>query len=247
MKIKALILILLATSLSACLKTRAQVRQEQGGEEQSEEGAAPAAGKAPSYALDEVKTEITQLGGRVEVLEHTQQTANLPGLRESVNKLQLQTADIEKNQVLIMEELKALKDAANQEKTHAEETARVKANPRDALSNAYGLLETKNYEGAAEAFQKVIGAKPSNKDSVEAHFGLGSAQYHLKDYKKAIVTLSKVQELSAKSPRVPSSLYLIGRSFDKLNMKKEAAGFYSELTERFPKSVEGKKVRGAKN
>src|SRR5581483_2981140 len=122
--------------------------------------------------------------------------------------------------------------------------AKVAATPsKDLFANAHSLLKQQKYAEAAEGFQAVLSKGPKGKDAAEAHFGLGEAEYGLKNYKKAIVEYSKVQDASPKSPRVSASLYRIGMSFKHLNMQKEAKGFFSELVERYPKSPEAKKAR----
>lgn len=227
---------------SGCLKTRAQLRQEQGEDGPVEsQGAAP---RSPSYQMEEIKAELVRVNGKVEEIEHNQKEAAISTIRESVSKLERQMLEVEKTQMLIMDEVKALKDAATEKKTKAAESAAVKAKPKNALNHANALLEQKQFAEAAEAFQKIVSAGVGPKESAQAHYGLGLAQFQLKDYKKAIVSLSKVQELSPKSNKVPPSLLLIGRSFDKLSMKKEAQGFYQELVDKYPKSAEARKIKG---
>ena len=226
--------------LTGCLKTRAQIKKSdstQQAESSTETEHETSAKHSASYELDEVKHELTRLSGKLEEVDHLQHSQNYGELKEYLARLDGRISELEKNQVLIMGELKALKD----EKVQAVKDAAVSSS--DLMVQGYQMLSDKKYEEAAEKFRLLISKNIKGKEAVEAHFGLGEAEYGVKNYKKAIVQYSKVQELSSKSARIPTSLYKIGLSFQKLNMGKEAKGFFAELVERYPKSPEAKKVK----
>ena len=221
---------------SACLKTRSQIKGAGSDNEAADDSASP----AKRYELEEIKNEITRVSGKIEEVEHTQRTQNAGELKEYTARLDGRIADLEKNQLLIMAELKEIKD----KKTAQAEEAREAAIPtNDLMGQAKKLLAEKKYEEAAEKFKTVLNKNPKPKDAAEAQFGLGEIEYGLKNYKRAIVHYSKVQEVNASSSRAPASLYKIGLAFQKLNMGKESRGFYAELIERYPKSAEAKKAR----
>jgi TolA-binding protein len=90
---------------------------------------------------------------------------------------------------------------------------------------------------------KALDRSPKKETEAEIHYLLGEIDYSQNAYKKAIVNFAKVQETFSKSDLIAPSLYKIALSFQKLGMKKEAEGFFSELKERFPKSKEAKKAR----
>jgi TolA-binding protein len=237
------VLLAAALILPGCLKTRAQLRGDQGESSQDTAGAAPVAG----YQMEELRSEITRLNGKVEELEHKQQTANTTALWEAVNKLEAQQKEIEQSQVLIMSELKAIKDQGVAT-ARAEETKKtaIKAKPKNALAEANQLFEQKKYDDALAAYNAILGAGVRGKDAADAHYGVGRTLYAQRDFKKAILSFSKVQESYSKSPNVPSSIYWIARCFDRLNMKKEAEGFYQELLDKHPSSTEAKRVKAAR-
>lgn len=237
----AMVLCILLFQATGCLKTRAQLKGEDVPDGQTQDQAmseepAPSGG----YRYEEVRNEIARLSGKVEELEHHSRGQNVAEVKEYATRLEARIEEMEKNQILIMSELKDLKDrpgssaAASREKT---------GKPVSRLSEGKTLLQSKEYEAAAEVFRKILDGNPKGKEAVEAHFGLGEAEYGQDNFKKAIVAYSKVQELQPKSSRVPAALYKIGLSFEKLNMKKEARGFFSELSERYPKTPEGKKAK----
>ena len=237
------LLVCFAISQTACLKTRAQLKGERDQNQGQDQGdanedtkAAPGA-KAGHYDMEEVKNEITRLSGKVEEIDHGQRTANFGELKEYTTRLDGRVAELEKNQILMLGEIKALKD----EKTAAVKEAATA--PADLMTQANQLLSEKRCDEAAEKFRTLLNKGAKGKDGAEVHFGLGEAEYCSKDYVKAIVQYSKVEEAFAKSPRVPASLYRIALAFQHLNKVKESKGFFNEVIDRYPKSPEAKKAR----
>lgn len=237
----------LSVSQTACLKTRAQLKSEQGQSHEqpggNDTGAADKSGPAkPSLSeeLEMLKNEVTRVSGKIDELEHQSHQQNYAELKEFLARVDSRVADLEKNQILVMSELKALKDKEAEKEASVREAARPAG---DLLSEANKLLGEKKCDEAADKFRTLLSKGIKGKEAAEAHYGLGESNFCQKDYKKAIVQYSKVQEAFMKSPRVPASLYRIGLAFQHLNMTKESKGFFSELVERYPNSPEAKKAR----
>ncbi|MGE4231883.1 MAG: tetratricopeptide repeat protein [Bacteriovoracia bacterium] len=224
-------LFLLASILAlipGCLKTRSQVK---GAEEQAEEQPADNLPKQNTrYEIEELKNEVVRLNGKVEELEHNYK--NSDGDSDVNQRLQ----EIEKNQMLILADVKKLKD-------QQEEIEQKSFNPKQTLRAGQKLLKQKKYEDALEQFRQVNSKNSRGHDLAEAYFGIGEAEYGLKNYKKAILAYSKVQEIAPKSNLAPTSVYKIGWCFKNLNMNKEAKSFFSEVVEKYPKSPEAKKAK----
>jgi TolA-binding protein len=230
--------LLMVFSQTACMKTRSQIKGDPS--ESAEATVNPRPGSTAAYEMEEVKSELTRISGKLEEVEHAQQLQNTSEVKEYASRLDARIAELEKNQMLLLSEVKALKDKEAQVVAREKEAA-VPAS--DLLSEASSLLAQKHYEEATEKYKAVLNKGAKGKDGAEALFGLGECEFGQKNFKKAIVHYSKVQEVFAKSPRVPASLYKIGLSFERLNMPKEAKGFFNELNERFPKSAEAKRAR----
>lgn len=237
-----LLSLVLALSQSACMKTRSQIKEQSTENTNEAEEATPVTVKR--YEMDEIKSEMTRLSGKLEEIEHLQRSNNVTEVKEYTSRLDGRIAELEKNQLLIMAELKGLKD-----KKAADDTAaRIAATPsKDLLAQANQLLGEKKYDDAAEKLKLIIDKNQKGKEAAEAFFGLGEIEFIQKNYKKAIVHYSKVQEAFTNSNRAAASLYKIGSSFQHLSMPKEAKGFFAELVERFPKSTEAKKARAKSN
>lgn len=234
------IVLMLALSQTACLKTRAQIKGQGNGdseEETAEDSRSASPARSSRYEIEEMKNEVTRLNGKVETLEHEMSQQKTNELKEYLTRIDSRVADLEKNQILVLSELKALKD----EKAAAVKEASTSSS--DIFAEANQLLSERKCDEAVEKFRTLVNRGLKGKEAGEAHFGYGEAEYCEKNYKKAIVQYSKVQEVHPKSSRIPQSLYKIGLAFQHLNMLKESKGFFNELIERYPKSPEAKKAR----
>ena len=227
----------LAFSQTGCLKTRAQLREDGGDDQQ----ATPAKVSTPQdvrpqgqYVIDEIKGEFTRLEGRVEDIERTQSqqaTAASSAKQEEVKKLETRIAELETAQANMLDAIKKI-----------QETPVAAADPSELLAKGKNQVEAGNYEGAIENLSAYL-KNGKAKKSEEATFLRAEAYYALKDYKKSIVDYSKFPEKYTRSSRMPAALFKIGKSFEALGMKDDAKGFYQELVEKYPKSAEAKKVR----
>ncbi len=217
-------------TLPACLKTRAQVRTDSPDEapKSSELLASQAA------AIDELKTELARLTGRLEELERAQgQASKNEGTAqlEAVKKLETRLNELEQAQIETLENLKKV------------QTSSPAADPVSWLEQGKSRLISGDLEGAAESLSEYLkSSKP--RQAEEATFLRGEAYFGLKQYKKAIIDFSKFPERFQKSRKMPEALYKIGLSFDALGMREDARNFFQELIEKFPKTAEAKKAKG---
>lgn len=230
-----LLLVTLSIASSGCLKSRYSMRGE-------EDEAAPRTMQAKveevqpagGYAVEELKSEITRLSGRIEDLERERKSESgkvNTSTREELKKLESRIAELEQAQANMIEAIKKI-----------QETPPPPADTESYLEKGKSLFEAEKYEGAIDALNLYLkAAKP--KKAEQATFLRAEAHYKLKQYKKAIVDYSKFPEKYIKSSYMPQALYKIGLAFDNLGMHEDAKGFYQELREKFPKSAEAKKAR----
>ncbi len=225
----------LSLSMSGCLKTRAQLRDE--GEDTSRPVPTQVQDVQPkdSYVVEEMKGEITRLTGRLEDLERNRQQESADKAKEkseAVKALETRIAELEKAQADMIEALK---------KAQAHQAANTEA--PEHFEKGKKAYQAKDYEEAVEHLGNYL-KNPKAKDAEEATFLRAESYYGLKQYKKAIIDYSKFPEKYTKSKRMPVALFKIGQSFEGLGMKEDAKGFYQELVDKFPKSAEAKKAKG---
>lgn len=236
----AVLSVALALLVSGCLKTRAQLREEAG-----DIGAAGAGAGAPpipaqvqevqpqgQYVIDEIKSEITRLTGRIEDLERAQKdSAGSHGAQEAEAKQETRIAELEKAQADMIEAIKKM------------QLTLPAAESPELFEQGKNQFETGNFESAIENLSAYL-KNPKAKKTEEATFLRGEAYYASQQYNKAIVDFSRFPDAFRKSKRTPAALLRIGQSFEALGMKKESRDFYQELVDTYPKSAEAKKVKG---
>ncbi len=220
----------LSLTLSACLKTRAQLKEEPS----NQPGPIPAQVQEVQpkgeYVIDEIKSEITRLTGRIEDLERTQKQGGASD--EQLKKLETRIVELEQAQAAMLEAMKK-----------AEAAAPSKVDQTELVDQAKQQIESGDFEQAVETLSTYLTKNPKGKRLEEATFYRAEAYFNLKQYKKAIVDYSKFPEKFTKSRRMAKALYQIGVSFENLNMKEDAKGFFQEVVDKFPKSQEAQRAK----
>jgi tol-pal system protein YbgF len=219
--------------LSSCLKTRRQIRDEPE-EDLRPTPVQPVQDVQPQgqYVIDEIKSEITRLVGRVEDLERQANEPRPAPNAEELKRLEARVAQLETAQTEMLESAKK----ASEPKTASPEEL------NELFKKAKGQFEDLDYENSAETFAAYL-KSPKAKRVEEATFLRGEAYLNLKQHKKAIVEYSKISEKFPHSSKMPEVLYKIGLCFDALGMKEDSKGFYQEVVDKYPKSNEAKKAK----
>jgi len=225
--------ILALVLLSGCLKTRSQLKGEE--DETPSAAAAPAQPPPGQYAVDEIKSEMTRLIGRVEDLERSnkrEESGGQTAKAEELKKLEERIAQLEQTQMQMIEAIKKIEGGV----------ARTD-NPDELFISGVKNFKSGRYDNAIKSFAAYL-ETPKPKNQVEATFFRGEAYFELKQYKKAIVDYSKFAEKKmGQSSYVPKALYKLGMSFEGLGRKEDARAFFDELIDSYPKSKEAKKAK----
>jgi TolA-binding protein len=230
---------------SGCLKTRAQLHEDNANPsaDSGSNQSLPASSVGQpakiqdvqlqgTYAIDEIKAEMTRLQGRIEDLEHAPKDQTPQISKDQIQKLESRITDLEHAQEKIIVQLQKMQDAQ----------AAAAVSPEDALESGKSSMEAGNLEPAIEQFSSAI-KNAKGKTAEDAIFLRGESYYGLKQYKKAIIDYSKFPEKYTKSKYMARALLRIGQSFEALGMTEDAKGFYQELADKFPKSKETKQIR----
>ena len=173
------------------------------------------------YDVEVLRSQVAQLTGQVEDLEHDKKVTADQNL-EDTKKLQAKIDELEKQ----------LKDKEEQgPKIPAGKT------PLEAAKDSY---YASRFTEAAQFLDLYLKSNETGKEAEEAFYLRGMSNFKLKEYNKAIVDFSKFPEKFQKSPYHPKALLGIAESFDALGRKDDAKAFYSDLSDQFPKTAEGK-------
>lgn len=212
----------LCLSLTACLKTRSDVREiTQKQVIQQEVTKLQRTSADVSGRFSEVEEDLRDIRGRVEVLEHQKGQGTQES--ESAKKFAAdQAAEANKKILLLQEGLSTL------EKTVFQLNAEV-----NALRAEKAALVAQNTAAQARAMTE------SKKGSYE----LGQEFFDQKDWKKAILNYQKYRDDNPDGKKFADATYKMGVSFQEMGMKEEAKTFYDELVSRFPNSNEAKKAK----
>jgi TolA-binding protein len=231
--IQSAIVVGLMLSLSGCLKTRAQLKDSDDEDAQPRPAQVQDVQPQGQYVIDEVKSEITRLTGRLEDLERANRERDAQGAntqKEELKKLEARLAETEQAQAQMIDAIKKM-----------QATQPVAEQP-ELFEKAKAEQQAGNHEAAVESFSQYLKTSKA-KHTEEATFLRGESFFALKQYKKAIMDFSKFPEKYSKSRRMAAALMRIAASFEALGMAEDAKGFYQELVDKFPKTAEGKKAK----
>jgi tol-pal system protein YbgF len=222
----------MTATLTGCLKTRAQLKDDE--EDRPHPVAAQVHEVQPQgqYVIDEIKSEITRMTGRIEELERTdkQDEGKASGSKEQLAKLETRVQELEQAQAQMIEAIKKMQSAP------------APLDAGTAFEKGRKHFEDGDDDEAIKALSQYL-KSGGEKHAEEATFLRGEAYYRQKQFKKAIVDYSQFPEKWKRSKRMPSALLRIANSFEALGMKEDAQGFYQEVVEKYPKSPEAKKAK----
>lgn len=206
-------------ALTACLRTRADLRQET---EQKTEMKSQLSQLQRSEARDELRfqeyeTQFRQINGRMESLEYKwEQSQRLK--EETLSSQEAEKSQREERMRIFEEALRALEGQVQQltqelELIKSENAALALAKEKQAVS-----LQKGNFKSATEAFAK-------------------------KDWKAAIVGFQKYREMNPKGRHYALATFKIGVCFRELGMAADSKAFFEEVVEKFPKNKEAAQAK----
>ncbi len=240
----------IAVSQSACLRTRAMMRDSQSFDIESPSSQGARSAQAESYLVDELKAEIARLSGRIEELERGKAemeksaSSTAPQLKAYEDRI----VELEKAQLAMIEAIKGQKPMPATAAAPAAGGATESPASGGGLEKGKALFHAGKFEAAAEAFSQFLASRPKKGPAMEEALQLlGESHFLMKQYQSSIVEYSKIQEKFPKSKRIPSALLRIAQSFEAMGFEEDARGFYQELADRFPKSPEAKKAAERKS
>jgi TolA-binding protein len=221
---KTLLIFLVLTVLSSCLKSRGELTPSEGTPPTGEVVIQPK--EVATQPTDELRQEIQRMSSRIEDLE--KQNAELKSQNskpEEVKKLETRIQELETAQMQMIEALK-----------------KAPQTPKDLTGSIQGAKESfksKNYKETISFINQYMSdVKGSQKE--EALWMRGESYYAIGEFKKAILDYSALHESFPKSPKAPQAVYKTAMGFKSLGMNEDAKVFFQELVEKYPKSSEAK-------
>ena len=104
------------------------------------------------------------------------------------------------------------------------------------LELAHGLAKEAKYKDAFNAYDKFLKDYPNSANTADAMYGLGYAQFALKNYKSAMATQQKLLDAHPDSPRAADALFNMANSQFQLGMVPAAKKTLRDLLTKYPNS-----------
>lgn len=225
-------------SLSGCLKTRSDLKAENGNPDSGYETKVVDVSNSESQKVsDELRDEINRLNSRIDDLQKKNESLAQDTQKRSERDAQLR--DMETKIQELQASQAALIDALQKKEKEKEVP---KSDPSTAFENGKSAFREKKFDAAIESLTHYL-KYPKGKYSEEALFIRGEAYFAKEQYKKSILDYSALQEKFPKSKILPKALLKIGMAFDGLGMKSDAKAFYQELLDKFAKTPEAKTAK----
>lgn len=105
-----------------------------------------------------------------------------------------------------------------------------------AYESAYALSKAGNYESAAKAYQEFLKKYPESVHAHNARYGLGNAQFALRDYKTAEETYQGLLIASPNFAKADEVMFNIAGCQQEMNQNTAAKKTLKQLVARYPNS-----------
>ncbi len=105
--------------------------------------------------------------------------------------------------------------------------------PREEYDQAVRLLQSRDYEGAEQAFRSFVQRNPRNALAGDAYYQIGETHYQRRQFRDAAENYLKVTTDYPRASRAASSLLRLGQSLYGLGEKESACAAYAELNRKY--------------
>ncbi len=185
--------------------------------------------------LDALQQELSRVKGQLEVVEH-----NLELAQQRQKDLYADTDNRLRKLEGAAANATQAPTASNEANPPAQQVSDAAAETDNAETKAYDaaqvLLKEAKYKEAFDAFDKFIQNYSSSKQVPNAQYGLGYAQFSLKNYKAAIATQQKLIMQFPDSTKVPDAKFNIANCQIQLSDIDSAKKTLRELIAQYPSS-----------
>lgn len=253
---KTMTLLFVLLFLTSCIKTADQVNRERqlttmSSQLTDSQGLVGQMLKQMQSMQDQLET----LTGKVEEMENKQTLINPEKIKENGQDIVIlkTKADTQINELAVLREELRNQKAFAEKVTQGLKTLNQQAAPAPApaskttkqkMHEALEMVSNNKYAAAKAILETLVEHKDLNAaDHNKVFHGLGRAELYSNNADKALVYLSKIVMNYPRSSLAPNSLYLIGKSFQKLNKKDEANQAFNKLLTDYPDSSDAAKAK----
>lgn len=223
---KKLSLITVLLVLTACLKTRSDVKEIENKVVIQDQVVTLQKNNADSAGrFAEIEEQIRNMNGQIEVLENNlknQKTEN----ENLVKGSEAQQAELHKKIQLLQDEISKL-DSQNQ-------------NLDQELKQTKSQLEQK---AGSDKSSGSIADSAADTNLKKSNFEIADDFFKKKDWKKSILLFQKYRDENPQGKKYVEATYKMGVSFLELGMKEEAITFFNDVVTNHPKSDFAKQAK----
>ncbi|NOU00543.1 MAG: tol-pal system protein YbgF [Gallionella sp.] len=105
-----------------------------------------------------------------------------------------------------------------------------------AYESAYALSKAGNHDGAAKAFQEFLKKYPDSAYAANAKYGLGNAQFAMRDYKSALETYQELLVVNANFAKAAEVMFNIAGCQQEMNQNTAAKKTLKQIVAKYPAS-----------
>lgn len=105
-----------------------------------------------------------------------------------------------------------------------------------AYESAYAVSKGGNHDGAAKAFQEFIKKYPESVHVANAKYGLGNAQFALRDYKSALETYQELLVVTPNFAKASEVMFNIAGCQQEMNQNTAAKKTLKQIVAKYPAS-----------
>lgn len=176
--------------------------------------------------IESLRQEVARLKGELEVANH------------NVDATLQRQKDLYTDTDTRLRKLETPAPAANDQAAATNATAAPDKNSQEfqTLELANGLSKEGKYKDAFTAYDKFLKDYPNSTYAGDAIYGLGYAQFMLKNYKSAIATQQKLLDTHPESSKTPDAMFNMANSQIQLGQVANAKKTLKELIGKFPNS-----------
>lgn len=196
--------------------------------------------------LAELEKQTQQSGrSQLELLNQIEalrrDNATLRGMNETLQK---DLADMQRRQRDVYADLDArLKKIEPQRVTIDGKEADVGPDELRQYNAALDAFRASKFAESSQAFSAFLRQFPKSAYAPTSQFWLGSAQYALRDFKSAVLTLQTFVRDNPTHLRAPDALFNIGNSQLELNDKKAARATFQSIIKQYPNTPAAQNAR----
>lgn len=176
--------------------------------------------------IESLRQEVARLKGELEVANH------------NVDATLQRQKDLYTDTDTRLRKLETPAPAANDPAAATNATATPDKNSQEfqTLELANGLSKEGKYKDAFAAYDKFLKDYPNSTYASDAIYGLGYAQFMLKNYKSAIATQQKLLDTHPESSKAPDAMFNMANSQIQLGQVANAKKTLKDLIAKFPNS-----------